>query len=81
VLPRSLVFSRITKCIVPQISYVINRNPYDNGSYRANAIYPFWATFVKTVRNPADEKCKRFAKEQEAAGKDAERAFGVLQSR
>jgi hypothetical protein len=36
---------------------------------------------VKIVRNPADEKCKRFAKEQEAARKDVERAFGVLQSR
>jgi hypothetical protein len=29
----------------------------------------------------ADEKCKRFAKEQEAARKDVERTFGVLQSR
>jgi leucyl aminopeptidase (aminopeptidase T) len=36
---------------------------------------------VKTVRNPADEKCRRFAKEQEAARKDIERAFAVLQSR
>jgi hypothetical protein len=33
------------------------------------------------VRNPADEKCKRFSKEQEAARKDVELAFGVLQSR
>jgi hypothetical protein len=33
---------------------------------------------VKTVRNPADEKYKRFAKEQEAAKKDVERMFGVL---
>jgi hypothetical protein len=30
---------------------------------------------------PADEKYKRFAKEQEAARKDVERAFGVLQLR
>jgi hypothetical protein len=30
------------------------------------------------MRNPADEKCKRFAKEQEAARKDVERMFGVL---
>jgi leucyl aminopeptidase (aminopeptidase T) len=28
---------------------------------------------------PADEKCKRFSQEQEAARKDVERAFGVLQ--
>jgi hypothetical protein len=36
---------------------------------------------VKTVCNPADEKCKRFAKEQEAARNDVEWAFGVLPSR
>jgi hypothetical protein len=36
---------------------------------------------VKTVRNPADEKSRRFAKEQHAARKDVERAFGVLHSR
>jgi hypothetical protein len=36
---------------------------------------------VKIVRNPADEKCKRFAKEQEDARKDVEQTFGVLLSR
>jgi hypothetical protein len=36
---------------------------------------------MKTIRHPADEKCKRFAKEQEAARKVVERVFGVLQSR
>jgi hypothetical protein len=43
--------------------------------------FPMRVRFVKTVRNPADEKCKRFAKEQEAARKDVEPVFGVLQSR
>jgi hypothetical protein len=36
---------------------------------------------VKTMRNPADKKYKRFAKEQEAARKDVERTFGVLESK
>jgi hypothetical protein len=38
--------------------------------YLADGIYPRWAIFVKTISG-----C------QEACGKDAERAFGVLQAR
>jgi hypothetical protein len=36
---------------------------------------------VKTIREPTEEKNKRFAKQQEACMKDVDRAFGVLQSR
>jgi hypothetical protein len=39
---------------------------------------PLGLPFVNTVRNPADEKYKRFAKEQEAARKNMEQVFGVL---
>jgi hypothetical protein len=67
VLHRSPVFSRLTECTAPQISYEINGNPCDKGYYLADGTYPSWATFVKTVCNPTDEKCKRFAKKQEAA--------------
>jgi hypothetical protein len=81
VLHRSLVFSMLIKCTAPQISYVINGNPYDKGYYLSDGIYPSWSTFVKTVCNPADEECKRFAKEREGSRKDVERVFGVLQSR
>jgi hypothetical protein len=81
VLHRSLVFSMLIECTAPQISYVINGNPYDKGYYLADGIYPSWSTFVKTACNPADEECKRFAKEQEGSRKDVERLFGVLQSR
>jgi hypothetical protein len=60
---------------------VINDNPYDKGYYLADGIYPSWPIFVKTARGTAYEKCKRFAKEQEAARKDVERAFDLPQSR
>ncbi|GJU62001.1 putative nuclease HARBI1 isoform X2 [Tanacetum coccineum] len=44
-------------------------------------IYPEWATMVKSFSHPDDPKKCKFKEKQEAARKDVERAFGVLQSR
>ena len=81
VLQRSPVFLRLAKGEAPMVNYTINGNSYDKGYYLEDGIYPDWSTIVKTNRNPDDEKCKRFAKEQAACRKDVERAFSVLQSR
>jgi hypothetical protein len=51
------------------------------GYYLADGIYPEWATLVKTIRNPKNRAEAKFAKAQEAAQKDIERDFGVLQAR
>ncbi|XP_047949147.1 uncharacterized protein LOC125194981 [Salvia hispanica] len=50
------------------------------GYYLADGIYPRWPVFVKTISYPLGDKRVLFVAKQEAARKDVERAFGVLQS-
>ncbi|XP_047949319.1 uncharacterized protein LOC125195176 [Salvia hispanica] len=65
----------------PEISFVANGTQYRGGYYLADGIYPRWPVFVKTLRLPAGARRQYFARKQEAARKDVERAFGVLQAR
>ncbi|WVZ74210.1 hypothetical protein U9M48_022422 [Paspalum notatum var. saurae] len=81
VLHRSPVFSAYLQGQATPVSFAVNENTYNMGYYLADGIYPEWPSFVKTVRHPMDAKTKHFAKCQEGARKDIERAFGVLQAR
>uniref|UniRef100_A0A453I6K4 DDE Tnp4 domain-containing protein n=1 Tax=Aegilops tauschii subsp. strangulata TaxID=200361 RepID=A0A453I6K4_AEGTS len=76
VLQRSPVFRRLCNGESPSCNYTVNNMVY----YLADGIYPQWATFVKTISEPRGNKQSHFAKMQEAARKDVERAFGVLQA-
>jgi hypothetical protein len=78
VLHRSPIFARLAEGKGPLVKYNINGHDYDMGYYLADAIYPSWATFVKTIPEPQGNKKKYFAKAQESCYKDVERAFGVL---
>ncbi|XP_038726409.1 uncharacterized protein LOC120017301 [Tripterygium wilfordii] len=75
------VASHIINGRAPPVNFVINNHHYDMGYYLGDGIYPQWSTIVKTILMPQSMKAKNFAKAQEGARKDVERAFGVLQAR
>jgi hypothetical protein len=75
------LFTELSNGESPQVNYRINNHDYSMGYYLAYAIYLSWATLVKTIPEPWGNKRIYYAKAQEAAQKDVERAFGVLQSR
>ncbi|KAI5006218.1 hypothetical protein ZWY2020_033461 [Hordeum vulgare] len=85
VLNRSPLFKRLISGDAPACNYKIMNNEYSMGYYLSDGIYPEWATLVKSIKEkngvPLTRKEAHFTKAQEAARKDIERAFGVLQAR
>ncbi|GJR93847.1 ALP1-like protein [Tanacetum coccineum] len=65
--------------IAPECPFIVNGHTYRKCYYLADGIYPEWSTFVKTFSVTRDAKTFKFKTVQEAARKDIERAFGVLQ--
>ena len=81
VLDRSPIFNDVLNGRAPEVNFVVNGHQYSMGYYLTDGIYPEWATFVQSIRLPQGPKAQLFAQRQEAARKDVERAFGVLQAR
>ena len=81
VLDRSNLFQSIVTGKAPEVSFTVNGNTYNMAYFLADGIYPKWSTIVQTISMPQCPKRKHFAKMQESARKDVERAFGVLQAR
>ncbi|XP_042425671.1 uncharacterized protein LOC122013448 [Zingiber officinale] len=81
VLNESPLFNDVLQGNAPEVNFTINNTQYTKGYYLTDGNYPEWTTFVKSFPCPQDPQRKIFKERQEAARKDAERAFGVLQSR
>ncbi|XP_021776439.1 uncharacterized protein LOC110740267 [Chenopodium quinoa] len=83
VLDRSPIFNNFLEGCGPEVQFTLNRSVYNMGYYLADGIYPEWPVFVKTIPRAdlLSKKRKLFARLQEGASKDIERAFGVLQKR
>ncbi|KAJ9537371.1 hypothetical protein OSB04_030104 [Centaurea solstitialis] len=79
VLNHSPIFEDVYNEIAPDRTFQVNGATYKHGYYLGDGIYPEWATFVKAFSYPEDDKRIKFKGAQEAARKDIERAFGILQ--
>uniref|UniRef100_A0A0D3CQE2 DDE Tnp4 domain-containing protein n=1 Tax=Brassica oleracea var. oleracea TaxID=109376 RepID=A0A0D3CQE2_BRAOL len=69
------------KVAAPKVKFKVNNHTYRMAYYLTDGIYPNWSTFIQSIPLPQGPKAEKFAKKQESARKDVERAFGVLQSR
>ena len=76
VLHRSPLLAKLAEGRAPEVNYIINGHDYTMGYYLADGIYPSWTTLVKSISQPMGNKNKYFAKAQEAARKDVEKALG-----
>ncbi|XP_003581437.1 uncharacterized protein LOC100824964 [Brachypodium distachyon] len=81
VLNQSPLFTTVLQGRAPPVEFTVNGRQYDMGYYLVDGIYPEWAAFVKSIPLPQNQRDKIFAKRQESARKDVERAFGILQAR
>ncbi|XP_073051191.1 uncharacterized protein [Primulina eburnea] len=81
VLNESPLFNDVLKGNAPDVNFLVNDTQYTKGYYLTDGIYLEWATFVKSFSCPQDPKRMKFKERQDAARKDVERAFGVLQAR
>ena len=78
VINQSPLFTERLQGCDPQVEYYVNGRKYNIGYYLTDGIYPQWAAFVKSIKEPQTAKDKLYAERQEGARKDVERAFGVL---
>ncbi|XP_071688609.1 uncharacterized protein [Rutidosis leptorrhynchoides] len=75
------LFKELLEDRAPLCNYMVNGKHFTKGYYLADGIYPDWTTLVKSFKSTVEPKTSKFKRYQEAARKDIECAFGVLQGR
>jgi hypothetical protein len=80
-LHRSPVFDDLASGNAPEVQFNVNGHSYNMGYYLTDGINPNWATLIKGVHEPLNEKQKLFTKKQAEYRKDVKRAFVVLQAK
>nr|XP_043611687.1 protein ALP1-like [Erigeron canadensis] len=81
VLNESDLFDDLLQDRTPKLEFSVNGEQFTKQYYLSDGIYPEWATLVKSFKCPMDPKTTKFKRYQEAARKDVERPFRVLQGR
>ncbi|XP_022003023.1 protein ALP1-like [Helianthus annuus] len=81
VLQSSSLFDDVIDGVALNTLFYANDVEYKYGYYLVDDIYLEWATLVKTLLCPDDEKRLYYKKKHESARKDVERAFGLLKKR
>jgi hypothetical protein len=69
VLQRSAVFGRLAEGNARVVHYEINSHPYTKCYYVIDGIYPKWSTFMKTIREPTEEKIRGLPDNKRLAGR------------
>nr|XP_043630354.1 uncharacterized protein LOC122601678 [Erigeron canadensis] len=81
ILDESDLFDQLLEDRVPVVNFTANGGQFTKRYYLAVGIYPEWSTLLNYFKCPMDPKTTKFKRYQEAARKDVERAFEVLQGR
>ncbi|XP_026383784.1 uncharacterized protein LOC113279299 [Papaver somniferum] len=81
VLNSSPLFDDIFNVSAINFQFRVDGTRYNMGYYLADVIYPKLSTIVESYKRTNTKKEKYFTKMQEAARKDVERAFGILQAK
>ncbi|XP_071728961.1 uncharacterized protein [Rutidosis leptorrhynchoides] len=81
VLNQSDLFNDLLQDTAPACNFSVSGCNFNKGYYLTDGIYLEWATLVKSFKSPHTPEAAKFMRFQEAARKDIERTFGVLQGR